>query len=169
MSEKRKSRQFKHIFIVKIDILPKFHESKMICDKFRGPLLILLFNRTQTRASEGCHRKNGKMNWIWRCYICPIFKEYVSYDEVKSKTFLGACLLGRGMQIYTLSEFKQYKYLHNMLRQKCYTTKALDYEYHNTNIYQCQLDLKYILLKIKFSFFGKLYHNIPLIFSYSMC
>ena len=51
--EKLEKRQFQQISIIKINILAKFHQERMIFDEIRGHLLILPFYRALTRASEG--------------------------------------------------------------------------------------------------------------------
>ena len=43
----------KRKFIKKMNILAKFHQEKLIFDEVRGHLLILLFDRALTRASDG--------------------------------------------------------------------------------------------------------------------
>ena len=57
--EKIEKSKFQHVSIIKMNILAKFHQEKMIFDEIRGHLLILLIYRALTSASEGLLRKKA--------------------------------------------------------------------------------------------------------------
>ena len=65
-----------------------FHTEKPIFDRIRAHLLILLFNRDQTRASKGLLRKKAIKFEVEVLDTVNIYRICLIYDEIKSKTLL---------------------------------------------------------------------------------